>query len=271
MFPGKKFKGTEQLKLALIQGMQAVLKQHRGSGVERIVLKGFLGQCTSSALNPCVRFAATSGAKFLSLMSCPVNPYCFPTYLFDARKGSKSVLEELCLKFVSLRIPHGFTGFTYLKRLELVSMYDIRDGELQQLLKNCLLLEDLTLNLLFTYEKLVISQVLNHLRCLSLTGCHQVKRIEIAAANLESFEYRGSKSTSIVLTQPLQKLKFVSIECEFNSHVGEFMLSVLPRSVPGLDTIVWKTEGIEVRFSKIVLLFFVPGLVALHCYMKKRR
>jgi hypothetical protein len=201
------------MKLALIQGMQTVLKQHRGSGVERIVLESFLGQCASSALNPWVRFTATSGVKFLSLMSCPVNPYCFPTYLFDTRKGSKSVLEELYLKFVSLRIPHRFTRFTHLKRLELVSVYNIQDGELQQLLKNCLLLEDLTLHLLFTYKKLVISQDLNHLRCLSLTGCHEVKNIEIAATNLESFEYRGSENASIVFTRPLQNVKFVSIKC----------------------------------------------------------
>lgn len=257
MFPEDKNKGIEQMKLALLQGMQAVLKQHRGTGVERILVKAFLDQRTSSALNTCVRFAATSGTKYLSLLLSPVKPYCFPTYLFDTRKGSRSVLEELYLKFVSLRIPPGFTGFTHLKRLELVCMYDIVAEELQELLKNCLLLECLCVNVLFKFDKLVISQALSHLRCLSLTGCHEVKRIEIATVNLERFEYEGSNSTNIVFTQPLQKVKYASIQCgKFEPRVGEFVLSVLPRSVPGLETIVWKTEGIEVRFTKTLFIVF---------------
>lgn len=254
MFPENKIKGTEQMKLDLIQGMLSVLKQHRGSGVKRIVLRALLDQRTSSAINTCVRFAFTSRAKSLSLLLSPERPYCFPTYLFDTQDGSKSVLEELYLKFVSLRIPPGFTGFTHLKRLDLFSVYDIVADELQDLLKKCLLLERLCLCMLFKFEKLVISESLSHLRFLSLTGCHEVKRIEISATNLERFEFGGTNDTKVVFTQPLQKVRYASIQCgNFDSHVGEFVLRVLPRSIPGVQTLVWKTEGIEVRFTRTLL------------------
>lgn len=254
MFPKNKIKGTEQMKLDLILGMLSVLKQHRGSGVKRIVLRALLDQRTSSAINTCVRFAVISRAKSLSLLLSPEKPYCFPTCLFDTRDGSKSVMEELSLKFVSFRIPPGFTGFTHLKRLDLFSVYDIVADELQDLLKNCLLLERLCLCMLFKFEKLVISESLSHLRFLSLTGCYEVKIIEISAANLERFEFGGTNDTKVVFTQPLQKVRYASIQCgNFNSRVGEFVLRVLPRSIPGVQTLVWKTEGIEVRFTRTLL------------------
>ncbi|KAJ4748408.1 F-box family protein [Rhynchospora pubera] len=246
MFPKSKIKGGEQIKFALIEGMHAVLKQHRGNGVERIFLQALLDQSTSSALNTCVKFAVTSGTTSLSLLLSPERPYCFPTYLFDLQNGSRSVLEELYLKYVSLRIPAGFTGFKHLKRLNLDCMYDIVADELQALLKNCLLLEVLCINVVYKFDKLVISQALSHLKYLSLTACLGVKTIEVAAANVERFEYEGSSDNSIVFPQPLKNVKYASVQWgAFNSHVGEFVLSVLPRSFPGLETLVWKTYGVE--------------------------
>lgn len=194
---GKNINGMrcEQYTRQFINTINAVLQQFHGRVVEELVIKFEFDTLLVDHLNNWVRFATSSYTKFLVFDLTPRGleafddpQYIFPLQQFDSR--SISYLQQVQLRFVSVKLPTQFSGFPKLQKLDLRKV-KITVKDFQDLLSNCCTLEWLSIVFCKMHGELKVHSPLPCLLYLNVEFC-ELTKMELCAIKLSTFVYEGS-------------------------------------------------------------------------------
>ncbi|KAL9391290.1 hypothetical protein Peur_015210 [Populus x canadensis] len=117
--------------------------------------------------------------------------YTFPCFFFSDEKALSSI-KYLRIAGCILHLPPYFSSLKSLVELSLTYVM-VTENELNKLLSSCLLLERFSVGNVPKLVNLKVSGPSLRLRYLEVSHCRSLDNIEIWAANLVSFIYRGRK------------------------------------------------------------------------------
>jgi hypothetical protein len=174
------------------------------------------------------------------------NNYSFPYHLFDNENSSH--LQALKLYRVTLDPRHDFCGFSNLTALALERVVIFPD--LQFVLLKCPVLEWLSIRLCPQLHDLHVAEPMQRLKFLLVQDC-DIKKIELHALNLTSFEYRGGSKVHFALNECL-KLKTAKIAFHVEDNIG-YVFMEIPNGLPHVETL-------QVEVTVKTQVSFINGL-----------
>ncbi|KAL6839705.1 hypothetical protein ACP4OV_030393 [Aristida adscensionis] len=215
-----------------IDTVNTFLRGHSGIAVNKLAINFELRKEHASDIDGWVSFAIASKAKMVTLNFYPYpgsdNNYAFPCHLFSSQNAS--YLRVLRLGCVTFGPSPDFCGFPNLTTLALERVLVPQD--LQYLLLKCPALERLSIQRSLLHD-LHASEPLVRLKYLCVQGC-TIKKIDVLAPNLSTFEYRGGSQVLIMIHGC--KLKTASIVFHVERNL-EYVFTRLPKVLPHVETL----------------------------------
>ncbi|GJN29398.1 hypothetical protein PR202_gb17622 [Eleusine coracana subsp. coracana] len=235
-------------RLLLRVGVQLVIHHGENSGlkeehepesvVEDLGIKFEFDNILVGPLNDWIGFAVSSHTKNLALDLAPAefrgykDRYVFPFELFD--NASRSRIQHIKLSCVSLKLHSGFKGFPNLKKLDL-HLFDTQRNNIDDMLSCCPNLEWLSLMRCRMKDELKVKQQLARLVYLRIAYC-SITKADLHAKNLRTFVFRG-----IQLPIDLGQVKLQTAELHLYNATLEYILTVLPKSLCGVQNLTLNT------------------------------
>ncbi|MQL81474.1 hypothetical protein Taro_013921 [Colocasia esculenta] len=226
-----------------VRAVDMFIDLHAGIKVESFSVDFTMGEAQTCLLDRWLRFAFASGCKEIDLnLKEVVLPFrfifadfCeFPVLAATADQASS--LLRLSLSSCSLRPPRDFSGFGNLKFLRL-HFVPILEADLDGLLAKCPNLEHLVLSWCFWWDYLRISNPAAKLKYLQVSGCDGLLKLEISAANLATFEYKGPRETCLIVKHAPQLVRASVHVYPQSNECQNDLISGLSRNLPQLRTL----------------------------------
>ncbi|KAF8387936.1 hypothetical protein HHK36_026599 [Tetracentron sinense] len=212
---------------------------HQRKKVDAVRLQFYLGEASNRHLDRWISYALDKGVQKLDVDLFTLDfslaneyRYKFPCHLFA--QGIGSCLKNLRLKACILSLPPDMSGFNSLVTLALEDLRLAQD-QVDTLLSNCSLLEWLTLKNCHCPATLNIKVSFLQLKHLNITACYQVKRIEICASSLASFEYNGSRRPISFKNVPQLVRLFIGIHPPKKSDAIIYVVQEIVCQLPQLE------------------------------------
>lgn len=192
-----------------------------------------------------IRTSATKLKKFVFISE---SVGCFPQDTFellddDGNKFSSALGKGSSLKHLELegcKFSIDLPCFTSLETV-ILSEIQLEEEDIMDLLRNCSLLQSLSIVKCCGFLALTIVGPLLQLRELIISRCSDLKEVEICAANLIELEYHGPMVLFSLGEVPQLATVEMEIEADDETTVTQ-ILKILSRDVPKLDTLILYIE-----------------------------
>ncbi|CAL9224358.1 unnamed protein product, partial [Arabidopsis halleri] len=184
---------------------------HRAPVIERLRLHlNWLSHTTPKDINRWVEIAISRSVSVLEIDYYSKNENLFPSSLFTCKS-----LVTLNLKWVALIDVPSMVNLPSLKTLELETMSVVVGKSLQQILSNCPVLEDLSLNFSYNGNLREFTIIIPSLKSLSLfLLCnYNLNRYEIDTPSLKYLKlvYWNHREHSLIKNMPKLKEAYVDV------------------------------------------------------------
>ncbi|PUZ74339.1 hypothetical protein GQ55_1G057000 [Panicum hallii var. hallii] len=229
--------------------VNTVLRQHSGTGVERMEIKFRLHSKHADHIDRWVNFAIASKAKELVIdLSCSSKdaffrafaygkkwireePYNLTSQFFSPSNGLH--LQCLELMAVSLHLPSDFKGFPNLKSLSLVDV-SITDEDVECMLSKCNLLEFFEITHCRMVTSIRMLHPLNRFKHLVVHVCPKLQEIELNCSPT-TLKYAGDMVPLIFAST--SRLKNIDVVIFTVQSALSYIVTGFPSTLPSLETL----------------------------------
>ncbi|VFQ72641.1 unnamed protein product [Cuscuta campestris] len=226
-------------KHGILTFMDRFLWLRRGCNIKSFQLSCCLKEEFSSHIERWMNYIARLNVEELVLsLSCddafvgdiPRSLVTFPLHLFTSNLGpdSQGTFESLSLLW-----------------LDAVSLVN---GELQSIFSGCPNLESLKLTYCILPSKLYICGPGHELKSLTITSCIGVKKIDLCAGNLTSFEIICSQKLEEIRPSHVPKLKHFFVGLKYSGHLSRFIHRVT-KDMPELESLYIESVVSEMYYT----------------------
>ncbi|KAA8528152.1 hypothetical protein F0562_035597 [Nyssa sinensis] len=220
----------------------------KGTKIDSLTIHFHLGKDSASHIDWWISCAVTKEVENIDLdlsewcsfkvdhtCSTSFEQYEFPCWLL-AVPGKKCTVKRLRLASCNLCTPPNLNYLTSLITVELKDV-NISDQQLENLLSSCLFLEELCLQRCKDFVNLKFVGPSLRLRLLSIQNCFRLKKIEIYAKNLVTFEYTGHLITFCFKVAPRLAEAFMNFTGKSRLDGVTYSLTRFASDLPQLETL----------------------------------
>ncbi|PVH65716.1 hypothetical protein PAHAL_1G059900 [Panicum hallii] len=228
--------------------VNTVLRQHSGTGVERMEIKFRLHSKHADHIDRWVNFAIASKAKEFVIDLSGLSkvaffrklpyekkrivgeePYNLTSQFFSPSNG----LHLQCLELiaVSLHLPSDFKGFLNLKSLSLVDV-SITDEDVECMLSKCNLLEFFEISYCRMVTSIRMLHPMNRFKHLVVHICPKLQEIELNCSPT-TLKYAGDVVPLIFASTPRLK----NIDVVTDQSALSYIVTGFPSTLPSLETL----------------------------------
>lgn len=219
-----------------------------GPKIDSIAIRFHLGKESAPHVDQWILFAVMKGVEKIDLdlsgrscfeenqtSSTTSEYYEFPCW-FLAGHGRKCTVKHLRFAACSVNAPPNLISLTPLTTIELREV-NISDQQLKNLLAHCSLLEGLSLDLCKDLIDLNFSGLSLQLKCLRISSCSRLQKIDLYAANLATFEYTGHFVSFSFKNVPKLAAAFLSFTGHSRLDGVTYALTRFASDLPQLETL----------------------------------
>ncbi|RLM78145.1 F-box/FBD/LRR-repeat protein [Panicum miliaceum] len=203
--------------------VNTVLRQHSGTGVERMEIKFRLHSWPKVAFFRALAY----GKKWI----VREEPYNLTSQFFNPSNGSH--LQCLELMAVSLHLPSDFKGFLNLKSLSLVDV-SITDEDVECMLSKCNLLEFFEISYCRMVTSIRMLHPLNRFKHLVVHICPKLQEIELNCSPT-TLKYAGAVVPLIFAST--SRLKNIDVVILTDQSALSYIVTGFPSTLPSLETL----------------------------------
>jgi hypothetical protein len=248
--------------------VNTVLRQHSGTGVERMEIKFRLHSKHADHIDRWVNFAIASKAKEFVIDLSGLSkvaffrklpyekkrivgeePYNLTSQFFSPSNG----LHLQCLELiaVSLHLPSDFKGFLNLKSLSLVDV-SITDEDVECMLSKCNLLEFFEISYCRMVTSIRMLHPMNRFKHLVVHICPKLQEIELNCSPT-TLKYAGDVVPLIFASTPRLK----NIDVVTDQSALSYIVTGFPSTLPSLETLTLLCYEPEVRGYVLLRSYYV--------------